>query len=383
LLNDPFVAARAAAMANRARAALGPEADEEAIMKRLFVTALNREPTIPEIDSARSFLQTLDDQYRAEAEKRDVLEAKLLSLEAAKEELMGPVRDRLFAAGSGGGERSETSDLALRPVSHWSFEQGLNDLAGESSLTLNGSARVEGGALVLDGDGYAGSLPLPHALGAKTLEAVVELETFDERGGGVITVQDSAGSNFDSIVFAERRPHRWLAGSNNHRRTADFNGPDETEAVKRPVRLTFTYEADGTITGYRDGETLGESIRVADLHEFGAGSSEVVLGIRHGKRAEGNRALRGRIYEATLYDRALTPEEVRASAGKKGPFVSREMILSSLTDAQSKEVQSLDNSLEETRAALSEFGKPLSGADRRWQDLAHAIFNLKEFIYLQ
>ncbi|MDF1659496.1 MAG: DUF1553 domain-containing protein, partial [Verrucomicrobiales bacterium] len=383
LLNDPFVSARAAAMSDRAREALGAEADEEAMMNRLFLTALNREPTIPEADSARSFLQTLDDQYRVESEKRADLESMLSKLEASKEALVGPVRKRLFEGQDGGVAKSEMGAPDLRPVSHWSFDRGLNDLAGEASLKLNGSARVVGGALILDGGGYASSLPLPDNLSAKTLEAVVELESLDQRGGGVITVQDSKGSNFDSIVFAEKRPQRWLAGSDRHRRTANFNGPDETEAKNRPVRLTFTYEEDGTITGYRDGRPLGESIRVAELQEFQGGNYEVVLGIRHGKRAEGNRALRGRVYEATFYDRALTPEEVAVSAGRKGPFVSRDMILNSLTDAQSKELESLDNAIEKARSALSEFVESPSDSGRRWKDLAHAIFNLKEFIYLQ
>lgn len=66
LLNDPFIAGRAGAIAVRANATLGPEANENEMIEWLFLTALNREPTDPELNGARSFLATLDDQYREE-----------------------------------------------------------------------------------------------------------------------------------------------------------------------------------------------------------------------------------------------------------------------------------------------------------------------------
>lgn len=390
LLNDPFIAARAASFAAQVAAVPGVGGDDEAMIDRLFAAALNRGATDQERDSARSFLQTLEDQYREERQQRLSLAEKKSDLEQQRERLLEPVRAKLLAeqsgAGNGGESGSAAAPVDLKPVSAWDFGQGLNDLAGESSLVLKGSARVEDGALVLDGGGYAVSSPLLQPLRAKTLEAVVTLETLDQKGGGVISVQDTRGILFDSIVYSERQPQQWLAGSNNHRRTADFNAPAETEAANRPVRLTFIYEADGTIRGYREGEPLGDPIRVSDLQEYEGGGAEVVLGLRHGTGVGGNRALRGRIHEATLYDRALTPGEVRAAAGRKGPFLSRAMILDALTDSQRKELSSLEAALVATESALG----ALSGAGgekdlpaRKWSDLAHAIFNLKEFIYLQ
>ena len=382
LLNDPFIAGRAAAAAKRAKAAMEEAPDDEAMIDWVFRAALNREPTLPEIDSARSFLHTLEQEYRVGAEKRAGLQKRLTDLEAEREGILEPVRERLFASLRKPDEKA-VMPVDPGPVSHWNFEQGLNDLVGESSLTLEGSAKVEGGALVLDGSGYAISQVLKQDLSAKTLDVIVELETLDQRGGGVMTVQDARGTLFDSIVFAERRPLRWLAGSNRHVRTADFNGPDEKDAVKQPVRLTFTYDEDGTIRGFRDGKPLGEPVRVSDLQNYSAGDSEVVLGLRHGKGPGGNRSLKGRIYEATLFDRALSPEEVGIQAGQTGVYVSKEMILDSLTEPQREKLRSIDQSLDEVKDQLSGFRPFPEKPDRKWQDLVHAVFNLKEFIYLQ
>ncbi|MCB1203814.1 MAG: hypothetical protein KDN18_06120, partial [Verrucomicrobiae bacterium] len=64
--------------------------------------------------------------------------------------------------------------------------------------------------------------------------------------------------------------------------------------------------------GYRNGEPFGEPVRKAGLQPYEPGKSQVLLGLRHGTDPVGNRPLRGRILEARLYDRELTPEEARA-----------------------------------------------------------------------
>ncbi|MEM7601616.1 MAG: PSD1 and planctomycete cytochrome C domain-containing protein, partial [Verrucomicrobiota bacterium] len=56
LLNDPFISSRAAAMAKRAQIALGEEAGEDSMIEWMFLVALNRVPSDPELNSARSFL---------------------------------------------------------------------------------------------------------------------------------------------------------------------------------------------------------------------------------------------------------------------------------------------------------------------------------------
>src|SRR5690606_18938130 len=129
--------------------------------------------------------------------------------------------------------------------------------------TLTGKARVENGALVLDGASMAQSSALPKTLTAKTLEAWVQLDSLDARGGGVLTVQGRDGVVFDSIVFGEKQPRHWVAGSDHFSRSETFDGPAESEADRRVVHVAVVYEADGTVRGYRDGEPYGRSYRKA------------------------------------------------------------------------------------------------------------------------
>ncbi|MCB1088907.1 MAG: LamG domain-containing protein, partial [Verrucomicrobiae bacterium] len=237
-----------------------------------------------------------------------------------------------------------------------------------------------------DGGGFVATAPLSRPLGEKTLEAVVQLGTLDQRAGGVMTVQDLKGSAFDSIVFAERQPGHWLAGSNSFARTLDFQGTEEKEADRQPVHLTIVYEADGTIRAYRNGQAYGEPIRKAPMHTFSAGETQVVFGLRHGTAPAGNKPLRGRIFEARLYDRALSPEEVAATAGGDRVYVTEKEVLDSLTEGQRSEKIRLESeiaSLTGELDSLRRLGSEVPPEQRRWQDLAHAIFNLKEFIYLR
>jgi hypothetical protein len=271
-------------------------------------------------------------------------------------------------------------------VAHWDFKKGSSDSVSGLSLTLHGTAQMEKGALVLDGKGYAATGPLPIDLAAKTLEARVQLASLDQTGSGVVSVQNEGGVLFDSIVFAERRRGEWLAGSNSFARTLDFDGPVETEADKTPVHLVFAYSEDGTIRCYRNGEPWGDPIRKAALQSYAKGRSEVLLGMRHGTKSAPRGFLKGRILEARLYDRALTAEEARAAfVGGPAP-VTREDLNSALGSSGTAQRQRLEadlQSLDSQARELQSLGADLDLEPRIWRDLAHAIVNLKEFIYLK
>ena len=43
----------------------------------------------------------------------------------------------------------------------------------------------------------------------------MSLKTLQQAGGGAISVQSLDGSIFDAIVFGEREPACWMAGSDN------------------------------------------------------------------------------------------------------------------------------------------------------------------------
>jgi hypothetical protein len=96
-------------------------------------------------------------------------------------------------------------------------------------ITLGGWARnqpipgcsiTDGFGLVLDGErAFAETEPIAKTIREKTLESWVQLSNLDQRGGGVITIQDGEGIVFDSIVYAERDKQQWMAGSNDFART--------------------------------------------------------------------------------------------------------------------------------------------------------------------
>ena len=389
LLNDPFLIDQAKKWAATMRSSLPPEADDETRIHDLFETAVTRPPTPAELTGAKDFLAALDYEHRSATERFTTISTQLKTDRATVAGLLAPIRiglerDRALAFEKEKG--TAAPKVRLDPVAHWDFEKDAVDLVGGIPLTLEGTARVENGALIVDEKGFAASSMLPFDLAEKTLEATVTLATPEQAGGGVITVQKENGGVFDSIVFAERRRHEWLAGSELHRRTLDFNAPAETTPANAPVHLVLTYAKDGTIRAYRNGQPWGDPIRKAELQSYPKGESRILFGLRHGTTATGNKTLRGRIHEARLYTRELSANEVQAAYTGGPVAVTREDITRLLTEMQREQVTTLEAgiaALESEEAELRRRGANLPLEERRWQDLAHAIFNLKEFIYLR
>lgn len=394
LLNSPDVQ-RAA---NQWRSRLledGELTTDEQRIARLFEQGYSRPPTEAELEACLAFLRAKPDDGRvdrlsqAQAESRDAL----VALQDARDGLIGSVRDRLQAevdarnaaalAEAGG------KPVDLKPIAFWDFEDSLDDAVTGIGAEAIGDASIRGGALELRG-GCVLTEPLGTDLAEKSLEVLVQLDGLDQRGGGALTVQTLNGVTFDSIVFAEKSPRRWLAGSNNHARTLPFEGPEETTAAEEPVRIILVFEADGTIRGYRDGRPYGKAIRKKELQEFKGSDVQVAFGLRHGKNPTGNRVLKGKIFEARLYDRALSPEEVEAAgSGTIIEVLREEQILSALDPAVRKQVAAIDEKIEAAKAELSERSRELENAIRvrdalpdGLARLAHAILNSKELIYV-
>lgn len=218
-----------------------------------------------------------------------------------------------------------------KAVARWEFDGDLTDSVGSLDAIPVAGARVENGALVLNGEGYAKTQPLDFALTEKTLEAWVQLDTLDQGGGSTITVQTLNGSVFDGVVYAEREPARWMAGSNGFARSRSFNGPAETQAANKAVHMAIVYSADGTIAAYRNGIVYGNAYRPGGVQRYEARGSQILFGLRHGSPG-GNRMLRGRVLRAALYDRALSGAEVAASAGGNVNAVSKDEIVALLDE---------------------------------------------------
>jgi len=261
--------------------------------------------------------------------------ARLADLDAT----LARLRSRLAVIDAAGRQRAAATGRE-RPTpppasARWEFDTDLRDAIGDLHGTAVAGARIEQGGLVLDGRSYVETPPLPGPVAAKTLEAWVQLEGLGQRGGAAISLQTRDGRIFDALVFGEREPRRWLAGSDHFARSGSFRGSDELEAADRPVHVALVYAEDGTITAYRDGLPHGAPIKVAPLQPFAAGESQILFGLRH-EPAGGDRLLAGRIERAAFYDRPLSPAEVAQSAAAGGVLNTDEM-LRSLTDQERQE----------------------------------------------
>src|SRR5690349_3786286 len=117
-------------------------------------------------------------------------------------------------------------------VGHWTFLDGTDETGNFAPGALSGGATFSGGLLNLSAAGgqffRTGAYTGP-AISAKTLVAWVYVTDLNARGGSVLTLENSSGADvFDGIVYAERQPLKWMAGSNNWLRTQDVTGANET-----------------------------------------------------------------------------------------------------------------------------------------------------------
>lgn len=277
-------------------------------------------------------------------------EAQLASLEAARNAIIEPVRERLLK------DRVPAIPQKLpQPIAAWEFDGNLNDSIGSLHGTAHGTARIENGILVLDGSAaWVSTTAIKTGLKQKTLEAWVQLDDPNQGGGGVVSVQTPDGAVFDAIVYGEREPRRWMAGSNGFVRTAALNGSEETEAASKFIHVAIVYAADGTITAYREGQLYGQSYRPGDLQTFAPDGVQVLFGLRHGPPG-GNRFLRGRIDRARIYDRPLNADEIAASAYASGAsIVPMSVVLAALPAAQQQQLQQLDQQIARERTLLQD-----------------------------
>ncbi|MBS0207885.1 MAG: DUF1553 domain-containing protein [Planctomycetes bacterium] len=253
--------------------------------------------------------------------RRAELGRELPSIEA-------PVREQILAQ-----RRASPKPEPPKPFAAWDFNDDARDSVGELHLELHDGAWFSGGQLVLDGRGYATSPLLKKNLKAKTLEAWIALADLDQRGGGAMTVQTPDGKLFDAIVFGEREPRQWMAGSNNFSRTQSFRALPEQNAAPKFVHVAIVYAEDGRVTGYHDGQPYGRYYSAGVTPRFTVDNAQVSFGVRHFP-VERNKLLRGAIDRARLYDRALGAAEVAASAGVEYTEISETELRENIPEEQ-------------------------------------------------
>jgi len=207
---------------------------------------------------------------------------------------------------------------APAPYALWAFALGEGDQFGHVHSELIGGAKVQDGSLVLTGNGaFLKSAPLPDTIAERTYEVWLSTNNLTQHGGGIVGLEQIATHAFDSLVYGEKMARKWLAGSNNHRRSEQTDGVEENVGPGEKVHLAITYAADGTISVFRNGLPYGQPYRKDALHVFPAADTRLLLGLRH--TGAGNGFFEGKIQEVRLFNRALSKEEIAASFAE-GPL---------------------------------------------------------------
>ena len=370
MINNPRVRSLARALAERTAV----ESDEAARVAKMWSAAFSRPPTAGESIAMLNFVHGLQAGYEKQQLQLDRLRKQSEQIRQQLANILDPVRERLQRELDLG----TIPQLDLKPAAEWYFDS--SDDEDRFPVGLKGNAKIQDGALVLDGNSWGETKNLGLNLKEKTLEVLVSLSDLSQKGGGAMTVQDSPGVIFDSIVFAERANREWMAGSNNFARTQDFGGAPEGEAKDNPVHILIAYAKDGTITCYRNGQRYGRPYKTS-LQAYSGANTMVVFGLRHGRGAAGGRMLAGAIHEAKLYDRALTADEAAGAAAMANKSIGRKQVMAALSDSDQKMVAQLESQLQQLGEQINA-SQVLAKAEE-WTDLAHSLFNMKEFLYVR
>ena len=146
----------------------------------------------------------------------------------------------------------------------------------------------------------------------KTLVTWIYLDDLNVTKGATLAVNKSSADTFDAIVYAERQPKRWMAGSSFFMRTQDpLPGFEEKETGKL-IQLAISYEDEGgnaKITIYRNGERIG-GYTMGPIMSWEEGDVEALFGPRAliGGTAYG--WVVARIEDARIYNAALSKTEI-------------------------------------------------------------------------
>lgn len=383
MLNAPLVAQTAESWARKIQQ---DEPVESKRISRMFQQAFSRLPSDQETQWAIQYLKETKQRLHVRDEQRQRLQEKQDGYKKRLQELNNQVIARIL--NQRGEAPQETKIDIPPPIETWAFSNQLSvGRPNESALPnveIKGGASLDEKGLTVRDQGYALSQPITKTLTAKTLLAWVQLDNLAQQAGGVFSIQSKSGDVFDAIVYGERIPGQWLAGSNSFARTQFFTGPEETEADKQPVQIAISYHADGQVMGYRNGKLYGSPYKSNGPQTFAANETIVSFGLRH-LPATGNRFLSGKILRAELYDYALSAPQVAMTMTALPSYVSDSELQAAMTDEETQQLAQLTASAEQIKAELEPFEKlpnPID-ANANWTELAHALLTAKEFIYVR
>jgi beta-fructofuranosidase len=163
----------------------------------------------------------------------------------------------------------------------------------------------------------AAEAPGKFELHDRTLVSWVSIEDLNCRGGSALSI--GVGSLWDGIVFGERVPNKWMAGSEFWHRTPGMDELSKGEnAVPNALTQIALVQSGSTAALFRDGKEIG-SWKLQDEPVYYEKSAYVLFGLRHLGCSGTNAFLHGSIRDARIYDRPLSAEELAGlKPGKAG-----------------------------------------------------------------
>ena len=204
-------------------------------------------------------------------------------------------------------------------LGHWTFDDLTEETGNFGDLTLFGSASISGGVLSVQNGDWARAINYTGpVIAEKTLIATASITDLGQRGGSILTLDRINSDVFDAIVYAERQPQKWMAGSNSFTRTMDL-GTEAIQSNNDPVQMAISYRmvTGGTeITVCKNGFQIGQYIR-SPLATHPPGDAEVLFGTRHTPSGTSPRGFTSAdIQEAWIYDEVIPCDEIAATLPK-------------------------------------------------------------------
>jgi hypothetical protein len=345
----------------------------------MFRIALGRPPLEHEISKSLEYLEGNDRNSQNIESKLVSYRQNLDEINDHISEITEPVNQQILKERKLA--KNNTNRSSTKPSLHWDFSQGLGDTILGIKCQLKAGAKIENGTLIVSNGGYGVTERIPFGVSEKTLSTWVKLDDLNQRAGGAITLQTPTGVVFDSIVYAEKQPYLWMSGSNNFRRTENFTlAPQEKNADKEFVQIVITYSKEGKITGYRNGQQYGKSYQKSTFN-FKPNDSVISFGVRH-LPASPQRMLQAKLRTASLFDRELTSAEVKSFFDPES-HISLEKIIEKLSIEENERFSKLSSQRKEIMEEIRELEKLRTSNKPELQDLALALYNMKEFIYLK
>jgi hypothetical protein len=180
--------------------------------------------------------------------------------------------------------------------------EGISGAVRNIVITKTGYATSGPSAFIYDGTATSTSTTLFTAnLTSKTLSAWCKLGSTSQTGGGVITIENSDGSVFDSIVY-NQTGNGWGFGSESFNRST-WSGISET-STSTWVHIAASYES-GNNKLYRNGQLI--LTNTSTTYNF-TSNTRIMMGRRN--TGGSGAVFNGNIAQGLVYNRALSAAEI-------------------------------------------------------------------------